>query len=199
MSDDTFNKQSETLDEADLTIRLSGKNDDLAHLNSEQLRAVLHPEGPALVIAGAGTGKTRVITERIVHLIRRKACRNEQILALTFTEKAAAEMEERLDILMPIGYESINVSTFHSFCEKLLRQYGIDIGISPNFTILEGVQQWQFMREHLFEFDLNYYRPLGNPTKFIDAFLSHFSRLRRTDRPSGLSGLREKTSRQGKC
>ncbi len=162
----------------DMTIRISSNSDSLSHLNSEQREAVMHDVGPILVIAGAGTGKTRVITERIVHLINNGKCKNDEILALTFTEKSAAEMGERLDVLMPIGYESIQVSTFHSFCEKTLRRYGIDIGVSPNFKILEGVKLWQFMRENLFEFDLNYYRPNGNPTKFIDALISHFSRLK---------------------
>ncbi|MFC1729797.1 ATP-dependent helicase [candidate division KSB1 bacterium] len=160
-----------------MTIKI-GESDTLNHLNPEQREAVTHKTGPSLVIAGAGTGKTRVITERISYILGQKWCKNNQILALTFTEKAAGEMEERLDVLMPIGYEAIQVSTFHSFCEKLLRQYGIDIGISPNFKILEGVRQWQFMKENLFEFELSYYRPLGNPTKFIDALLSHFGRLK---------------------
>jgi DNA helicase II / ATP-dependent DNA helicase PcrA len=150
----------------------------LAHLNSEQREAVTHLNGPILVIAGAGTGKTRVITERIAYLINNGFCKNDEVLALTFTDKAAFEMEERLDILMPIGYEAVAVSTFHSFCEKTIRKYGIDIGISPDFRILEGVRQWQFLKEHLFEFELDYYRPTGNPTRFIDAMLSHFSRLK---------------------
>ncbi|MDH5596521.1 MAG: ATP-dependent helicase [Candidatus Peregrinibacteria bacterium] len=147
-------------------------------LNEAQEKAVTHRDGPVLVIAGAGTGKTRVITERIAHIVGEKWCRNDQILALTFTEKAAAEMEARVDEKMPIGYQTIQISTFHSFCERLLRQYGIDIGISPGFRILEGVNQWKFMKERLFDFKLNYYRPSGNPNKFIDSLLSFFSRLK---------------------
>ena len=150
----------------------------MSDLNKQQKEAVEHKNGPILVIAGAGTGKTRVITERIAHILSQKWCANDQVLALTFTEKAANEMEERLDRLMPIGYEAVQISTFHSFCEKLLRQYGIDIGLSPNFRIIEGVRHWQFMKEHLFDFDLDYYRPLGNPTAFIDALISHFGRLK---------------------
>ncbi len=150
----------------------------MEHLNPQQREAVTHKDGPALVVAGAGTGKTRVITERIAYILDQKWCKHDQVLGLTFTDKAAGEMEERLDRLMPIGYEAVSISTFHSFCEKLLRQYGIDIGISPSFKILEGVSQWQFMKENLFEFDLKYYRPLGNPNKFIKALLSHFSRLK---------------------
>ncbi len=131
-----------------------------------------------LVIAGAGTGKTRVITERVAHLIEQKICSPANILALTFTEKAAAEMEGRLDERMPIGYEAIEVSTFHSFCDKILRQYGIDIGLSPNFKILEGVSRWKLLKENLFKFELDYYRPSGNPTKFIDSLVSFFGRIK---------------------
>ncbi|MBU1683654.1 ATP-dependent helicase [Patescibacteria group bacterium] len=150
----------------------------MSELNKQQQEAVQHKDGPILVIAGAGTGKTRVITERIAYILDQQWCRNDQILALTFTDKAAGEMEERLDTLMPIGYESIQISTFHSFCEKLLRQFGIDIGISPGFKILEGVNQWKFIKEHLYDFDLDYYRPHGNPTSFIDALIGHFGRLK---------------------
>ena len=147
-------------------------------LNAEQKQAVEHKDGPMLVIAGAGTGKTRVITERIAHIVEQKWCSPNQILALTFTEKAAAEMDGRLDERMPIGYEAIQVSTFHSFCEKILRQYGIDIGLSPNFKILEGVSRWKLLKENLFKFELDYYRPGGNPTKFIDSLVAFFGRIK---------------------
>lgn len=150
----------------------------MSELNQEQKNAVLHKDGPALVIAGAGTGKTRVITERIAHIAKENYCANKEILALTFTDKSAFEMEERIDTLMPIGYENINIGTFHSFCEKTLRQYGIDIGINYGFKILEGVNQWKLIKDNLFNFDFDYYRPYGNPNKFINAILSHFSRLK---------------------
>ncbi|MBU0706114.1 ATP-dependent helicase [Patescibacteria group bacterium] len=150
----------------------------MIELNDAQKQAVEHKDGPMLVIAGAGTGKTRVITERIAHLIEQKSCSPNAILALTFTEKAAGEMEARLDERMPIGYESIQVSTFHSFCEKILRQYGIDIGLSPGFKLLEGVNQWKFLKEHLFDFELSYYLPSGNPTKFIESLVKFFGRIK---------------------
>ncbi len=147
-------------------------------LNPQQQSAVEHKNGPILVIAGAGTGKTRVITERIAHILEQKWCEPGNILALTFTEKAASEMDGRLDERMPIGYEAIQVSTFHSFCEKILRQYGIDIGLSPNFKILEGVARWKLIKDHLFDFKLDYYRPSGNPTKFIDSLVAFFGRIK---------------------
>ncbi len=150
----------------------------LDHLNEQQRLAVSHKEGPILVIAGAGTGKTRVITERIAHLLNQGFADPSEILGLTFTDKAAEEMRERLDTLMPLGYPEIQLSTFHSFCDNILRGYGADIGIPMNFKILSGVDQWRFLKEHLFDFTLDYYRPLGNPTKFIDSLVSHFGRLK---------------------
>jgi len=150
----------------------------LSELNKQQREAVEHRDGPILVIAGAGTGKTRVITERIAHIINAGWAKHNEVLGLTFTDKAAAEMEERLDRLMPLGYEAIPLMTFHSFCDKILRQYGIDSGISPNFKILQGVERWLFLKENLFGFQLDYYRPLGNPTEFISALLGHFDRLK---------------------
>jgi len=84
-------------------------------LNAAQQAAVMHGEGPLLVIAGAGTGKTTVIARRIAHLITSKRARPDQILALTFTEKAAAEMERRVDLLVPYGFTDTWISTFHAF------------------------------------------------------------------------------------
>ncbi|MBI5422203.1 UvrD-helicase domain-containing protein, partial [Candidatus Peregrinibacteria bacterium] len=131
-----------------------------------------------MVIAGAGTGKTRVITERIAHMLNEGWAKSSEILGLTFTDKAAGEMRERLDELMPLGYPEINLKTFHSFCDEILRNFGADIGIPTNFKILSGVDQWRFFKERLFDFDFDYYRPLGNPTRFIDSIVSHFGRLK---------------------
>ncbi|MFA5030938.1 MAG: UvrD-helicase domain-containing protein [Patescibacteria group bacterium] len=147
-------------------------------LNRAQQEAVTHKNGPLLIIAGAGTGKTTVITRRIAWLLRSQKLSTENILALTFTEKAAAEMEERIDQLLPFGYMDLWVSTFHAFCERILKQHAIDIGLPPDFTILDQTNQALLVREHFDEFDLDYYRPLGNPTKFIHALLSHFSRAK---------------------
>ena len=96
-------------------------------LNKEQLEAIKHKDGPLLIIAGAGTGKTTVITERIKYLIFSKLAKPQEILALTFTDKAAREMEERVDISMPYGYTQMWISTFHSFCDRVLRQEALNI------------------------------------------------------------------------
>jgi DNA helicase-2/ATP-dependent DNA helicase PcrA len=94
--------------------------DILKDLNSQQKEAVTFGEGPLLVIAGAGTGKTRVITRRVAYLIASGKAKSDEILALTFTDKAAAEMEERVDIMVPYGYVDIWISTFHAFGERVL-------------------------------------------------------------------------------
>src|SRR3989344_8144205 len=131
-------------------------------LNSHQLQAVRHKSGPLLIIAGAGTGKTTVITERIKYLIQVKKVSPQTILALTFTDKAAAEMLERLDVVMPLGYEEPWVSTFHSFGDRILKAEGMDIGLDPSYKILTRSGQWILIRQNLFKFNLKYYRPLGN-------------------------------------
>src|SRR3989338_3188916 len=95
----------------------------LKDLNKAQIEAVLHDQGPLLIVAGAGTGKTTVITRRIAYLITSKKARPNQILALTFTDKAAQEMELRVDQLVPYGFNDVCISTFHSFGDKNLREY----------------------------------------------------------------------------
>ncbi len=150
-------------------------------LNKEQFEAIKHKKGPLLIIAGAGTGKTTVITERIKYLILSNKIKPAEILALTFTEKAAREMEERVDVAMPYGYTQMWISTFHSFCDRILRQEGLHIGLDPNYKLMTQAESIQFVRNNLFKFDLNYFRPLGNPTKFVEAMLQHFSRLQDED------------------
>lgn len=150
----------------------------LEGLNSAQAEAVCHQAGPLLLVAGAGTGKTTVITRRVAKLIQDGAATADQILALTFTDKAAGEMEERVDALLPYGYTDLWVSTFHSFGERLLQEYALDIGLPHKFRLLNQTDQWLLLREHADELDLDYYRPKGNPTKFLEALTRHFSRLK---------------------
>jgi DNA helicase-2/ATP-dependent DNA helicase PcrA len=150
-------------------------------LNKQQQQAVRHKSGPLLIIAGAGTGKTTVVTERIKFLIEKKLAKPSEILALTFTDKAAREMEERVDVAMPYGYTQMWISTFHSFCDKVLRQEALHIGLDPKYKLMTQAESVQFIRENLFEFDLDYFRPRGNPTKFVDGMLRHFSRLQDED------------------
>lgn len=155
---------------------VEGKN-----LNKQQREAVEFGDGPLLIIAGAGTGKTTVVTERIKHLISSGKAKPTEILALTFTEKAAREMEERVDVIMPYGVTQMWISTFHKFCDRLLRQEAIHIGINPAYRLMTDTDATMLFRRHLFSFELDYFRPLGNPTKFIAGMLQHFSRLQDED------------------
>ncbi|MBI2644952.1 UvrD-helicase domain-containing protein [Candidatus Uhrbacteria bacterium] len=153
--------------------------ENLLHdLNDEQKAAVTFGDGPCMIVAGAGTGKTTVITRRIAWLIHSKKCKAEELLALTFTEKAAAEMEERADRLLPYGYVNLWILTFHAFCERVLRVHGLDIGLPTDFTLLDQTSAWLLVRKNISRFNLDYYRPTGNPTKFIHALLKHFSRAK---------------------
>lgn len=116
-------------------------------LNEPQREAVLHTEGPLLILAGAGSGKTRVLTHRIAYLIEEKGVNPWNILAITFTNKAAGEMRERVDRLVGFGAESVWVSTFHSTCVRILRRYIDRIGFDTNFTIYDSDDQKSLMRD----------------------------------------------------
>ncbi len=150
-------------------------------LNKEQKRAVEWKRGPLMIVAGAGTGKTTTITERVKYLTTSKLATPKEILALTFTQKAAQEMEERVDIAMPYGYTQMWISTFHTFCDRILRNEALHIGLDPKFKLMTQAETTQFIRKHLFEFSFNYFAPLGNPTKFVGGILQHFSRLQDED------------------
>ncbi len=147
-------------------------------MNREQASAMTYGDGPVLVVAGAGTGKTTVITRRIAWLIQEKRASPEEILALTFTDKAAREMEERVDRLVPYGFVRTNIETFHALGDRILRDNALEIGLTSDFKVMTTFQQIIFLRQLIDHMNLEYYAPLGNPHKFIEAMLSHFSRLK---------------------
>ena len=153
----------------------------LEGLNPEQRQAVAWDTGPLLIIAGAGTGKTSVVTRRIAYLIATKRARPQEILALTFTDKAAAEMEERVDVLVPYGYTEVWISTFHAFGDRVLRENALLLGLPPDFRVLNRAEQVLFLREHLFELPLRAYRPLADPTRHLQALVQLFSRAKDED------------------
>ncbi len=153
----------------------------LAGLNPEQRRAVVHGDGPLLVVAGAGTGKTQVITRRIAWLIASRTARPAEILGLTFTDKAAAEMQARVDQLVPYGYADATIATFHAFGDRLIREFAFELGLPPDARVLSQPEVVIFLRERLFEFELDAYRPLGDPTRFLGALAGHFSRCKDED------------------
>src|SRR3989339_2228820 len=127
-------------------------DDILSSLNEQQKQAVLHGEGPALVLAGAGSGKTRVLTSRVAYLMEEKKVAPETILLVTFTNKAAGEMTQR--VLSMTGKKLMFSGTFHRLCAKILRKDGHYIGISPSFVIFDDEDQLDIVKSILKE--LNY-------------------------------------------
>jgi DNA helicase-2/ATP-dependent DNA helicase PcrA len=151
---------------------------DAPELDREQRAAVEHGEGPLLVVAGAGTGKTTVIAQRIAALIASRRARPSEILALAFNDKAAAEMQERVDLLVPYGYADVTIRTFHSFGEDVLSGHGLEIGIAPGFTILDKTAQALFLAERLDALGLDRYAPLSDPTKYLSEISTYFNQAK---------------------
>ena len=121
--------------------------DYLKKLNSAQKEAVISTEGPLLVVAGAGSGKTRVLTSKIVHLIKQKNVIPSQILSVTFTNKAASEMQNRVVKMLKLGHGGLPwLGTFHSICAKLLRKHAKAVGLNSNFTIIDTDDQVRLIK-----------------------------------------------------
>lgn len=165
-------------DQADAESGLEGL---LGGLNPEQRRAVTHGDGPLLVVAGPGTGKTEVITRRIAWLIATRRAMPSEILALTFTDKAATEMQVRVDQLVPYGFADTSISTFHAFGDRLIREFAFEVGRPPDARVLSRAETVVFLRERLFELGLDEYLPLGDPTRFLGALATLFARCRDED------------------
>ena len=123
----------------------------LADLNPAQREAVLHVEGPLLVVAGAGSGKTRVLTHRVAHLIRAHGVKPNEILAITFTNKAATEMRERLERMLGRTARAIWILTFHAACGRMLRREAERLGYRSNFTIYDQADQVRLVKACLEE------------------------------------------------
>ena len=155
--------------------------DLLNGLNREQRTAVTHREGPLLVIAGPGTGKTEVVTRRAAWLIATKRARPREILALTFTDNAAEEMQARVDVLVPYGQADAQINTFHAFGDRLVREYAFELGLPGDIRLVNRAEAIVLLREHLFELGLERYRPLGDPTRFLGALVDLFQRAKDED------------------
>src|SRR5919201_4097072 len=115
--------------------------DLLSSLNPEQQEAVLHSKGPLLILAGAGSGKTRVIAHRIAYLVSEALCEPDRLLAVTFTNKAAEEMRTRVQALLGVDCRRMWISTFHALCARLLRREAPHIGLSRDFVIYDSADQ----------------------------------------------------------
>lgn len=134
---------------------MNGQDKILGGLNSEQLKAVTHVDGPLLVLAGAGSGKTKVLTSRVAHLVAQGHAAPEQILAVTFTNKAAGEMKARIEKLTEIDQRRMQVSTFHSFSSLMLRFYGDRIGVPQNYTIYDEDDAMSLIKSSIAELGLD--------------------------------------------
>ncbi|MBI2026302.1 MAG: UvrD-helicase domain-containing protein, partial [Deltaproteobacteria bacterium] len=117
--------------------------------NPEQQTAVLHEEGPILILAGAGSGKTRVITHRIAHLIQKKKVHPQNILAVTFTNKAANEIKHRVGSLIQQNVDRLWIGTFHSICTRILRTHAPSLGYSTDFTIFDDQDSLSLIKKCL--------------------------------------------------
>src|SRR5687768_6379084 len=124
-------------------------------LNPPQREAVLHVDGPLLVLAGAGSGKTRVLTHRIAHLVHTKHAQANEILAITFTNKAAQEMRERVELLVGRAVRAMWVMTFHSACARMLRADAHRLGYTRQFTIYDSADQRRLIKRCLEELDID--------------------------------------------
>ena len=159
-------------------VAIDSLRDLLRGLDRRQRQAVTHKEGPLLVVAGPGTGKTEVITRRVAWLIASKRARPSQILALTFTERAAEEMQARIDLLVPYGQTDTAIHTFHAFGDQLLRERGHEIGRPDDPRVIGRSQAVVLLRDNVFGLGLERYLPLGDPTRFVGALADLFARAK---------------------
>ena len=149
----------------------------LEGLSQPQVAAVTHSEGPLLVIAGAGTGKTGTLTRRVAWLVS-EGVPAESILALTFSSPAAAEMRERLEVLIETPYEELSVATFHSFCSRLLREEAFEAGLDPFFSTATPADRLALLLDRIDELTLRRHPIRGNPAPLIGSFVSRIDRLK---------------------
>ncbi|PKH47320.1 ATPase AAA, partial [Dehalococcoides mccartyi] len=129
--------------------------DILTGLNPAQKKAVEAVEGPVLILAGPGSGKTRVITHRIAYLIKVVGITPHRIMAVTFTNKAAREMETRLNQLAPSAVGRLTMGTFHAICARILRQDGLPLGVPSDFVIYDDDDQQSLIKQAMAELELD--------------------------------------------
>src|SRR5438046_59585 len=146
-------------------------------LDRAQRTAVTHPGGPLLVVAGAGTGKTRTLTRRFAWLVEQGAA-PETLLALTFSAPAAAEMRARLETLIEAPYEELHVFTFHSFCRRLLADEAVEAGVDPFFNPVTPADRLALLLDRIGELTLRRHEIRGNPAPLLAGFVSRIDRLK---------------------
>ena len=150
----------------------------LRGLDRQQRQAVTHGDGPLLVLAGPGTGKTHVVTRRIAWLIATKRARPEEILALTFTERAADEMQARVDLLVPYGQAGTDILTFHAFGDRLIRDHALELGLPGEPRVLGRTEASILLGGALERLALEHFRPIADPTRHVGALVDLFARAK---------------------
>src|SRR3954463_15015926 len=146
-------------------------------LNRAQRAAVTHPEGPLLIVAGAGTGKTSTICRRFGWLVEPGAPPGE-LLALTFPSPAPAEMRERLETLLTSPYEELHVQTFHGFCSSLLADEALEAGGDPFFSPVPPADRLALLLDRIDELSLRHHEIRGNPAPLLGSFVGRIDRLK---------------------
>src|SRR5918996_1257238 len=146
-------------------------------LNASQRGVVAHSGGPLLVVAGPGTGRTRTLTERSAWLVEGEPPA-EGVLALTFSEPAAAAMRARLEDRLDRPYEELNVLTFHSFCVKLLQDEALEAGVDPFFSPVTPADRLALLLDRIDELSLRHHEIRGNPAPLLGSFVSRIDRLK---------------------
>ncbi|UCC93414.1 MAG: ATP-dependent helicase, partial [Thermoplasmata archaeon] len=146
-------------------------------LNAAQREAVEHTEGPLLVFAGPGTGKTRMVVHKIAHLIKNLGHRPDRVLALTFSEGAAQEMKDRVRDLLPT-VTGVRVSTFHSFCNELIRDHSLEIGINMNSQVIQDEHKQSFFYQNLDLIGLETLKVTNRPLDLTRSLVSTIARLK---------------------
>ncbi|MCH7781043.1 MAG: UvrD-helicase domain-containing protein [Acidobacteria bacterium] len=169
----------EQTDRSSFTPETAGGADLLAALNDRQREAVTHGDGPVLVLAGAGSGKTRVITSRIAWLVRERNVAPERIVAVTFTNKAAAEMRERVQSLLGSATFEAWIGTFHALCLRILRRDGNRIGLRPGFNIYDRDDQLALVKRILKSEGLD--DGSGTPRSFLSRISRFKNAMQRPD------------------
>ncbi|MBI5206838.1 MAG: UvrD-helicase domain-containing protein [Candidatus Firestonebacteria bacterium] len=147
-------------------------------LNNEQRKAIESTEGPLVIIAGAGTGKTRVITEKVLYLINEKNISPRNILAVTYSNRASQEMQERINERLKTYYYDMEITTFHSFCNRIMQEYGSHIGIPSNFVLLNDIGIVLFLKKIYDKLNLTYFYSLTSSISFLTGFSKFFSRAK---------------------
>jgi DNA helicase II / ATP-dependent DNA helicase PcrA len=155
-----------------------GGENFVLNLNEEQKAAVEYLDGPSVIVAGPGSGKTRVIISKIEYLVRHAGIRPDRILAITFSNKAAEEMLERVTSSFPYQAHEFNIYTFHGLCWEIDQEFADELGFKPNVRVLDQTASWVMTRKRIEDFGLRHFLPGSNPFKHIFDLIKQVSRAK---------------------